>query len=284
MKKGPLRWAAGALLGVVSAAMLLPILLTIAYSFFPQAEIEAFLESRGSYDALKWMATKLSPSEFSLRQYYAILIEDTQVLRLFVNSFCYTAAILMGQALVVPAAAFALAKFEFKGRGLLFFGVLVLMVLPFQVTMAPNVITLRALGLLGSVWAVILPMCFSPFYIFLLRQYMLGLPGELIEAGTIDGCGALRCYLSVVLPVCRPVLGAAVALSFADCWNMVEQPLIYLSGKDALMPLSVMFNQLSEEGKEIAFAGAALYILPAILIYLFFQNDIAAGIQLSELK
>jgi len=90
--------------------------------------------------------------------------------------------------------------------------------------------------------------------------------------------------LDVVLPVCRPILGAAVALSFADCWNLVEQPLIYLAESPELQPLSVMFNQISESGKEIAFAGAALYILPALFIYLFFQEDILLGIQLSELK
>ena len=82
----------------------------------------------------------------------------------------------------------------------------------------------------------------------------------------------------------KPILGAAAALSFADCWNMVEQPLVYLANRTDLNPLSVMFNQISTEGKEIAFAGAALYILPTLLIYLYFQEDIVAGIQLSELK
>ena len=90
--------------------------------------------------------------------------------------------------------------------------------------------------------------------------------------------------MDVILPVCRPILGAAIALSFADCWNLVEQPLVYLAESPRMQPLSVMFNQISESGKEIAFAGAGLYILPALFIYLFFQEDILLGIQLSELK
>lgn len=159
-----------------------------------------------------------------------------------------------------------------------------MMLLPFQVTMVPNVLTLKKMNLMSTPWAVILPMCFSPFYIFLLRQFMVGLPNELIEAGLIDGAGTVRCFLNVVLPVCRPILGAAIALSFADCWNLVEQPLVYLAESPQMQPLSVMFNQISESGKEIAFAGAALYILPALFIYLFFQEDILLGIQLSELK
>lgn len=113
---------------------------------------------------------------------------------------------------------------------------------------------------------------------------MLGLPNELLEAGMIDGAGAWRCFIHVVIPVCRPILGAAAALSFADCWNMVEQPLIYLSHRQSAMPLSVLFNQISTDNSEIAFAGAALYILPALLIYSYFQEDILLGIQLSELK
>ena len=86
----------------------------------------------------------------------------------------------------------------------------------------PNVLTLRRLGLLNTVWSIILPTVFSPFYIFLLRQFMVGLPKELIEAAQIDGSGTFRSFIHVVIPVCRPILGAAAALSFADCWNPVS--------------------------------------------------------------
>ena len=226
----------------------------------------------------------LSPARVSLRQYYTVLIEKPMYLNLFVNSAKYTAAILLGQALVIPMTAYALSRFRFHGRDALFFSILMLMLMPFQVIMAPSVITMRMLGLMNTVWAVILPMIFSPFYIFLLRQFMIGLPNELLEAGMIDGAGTGRCFLHIVLPVCRPILGAAVALSFADCWNMVEQPLIYLGASPNQQPLSVVFNQLSTENADVAFAGAALYLLPALLIYRYFQEDILLGVQLSELK
>jgi len=277
----PVIWT---LLTALAVVMLLPIFMTFLYSFFPTSEIVAFLDTRGSYDETKWMEIKLSPHVVSLRQYYRILIEDGTVLKLFGNSAAYSAAILVGQAIIIPMMAYALSRFRFFARDGIFFLVLIMMLLPFQVTMVPNVLTLKKMNLMNTPWAVILPMCFSPFYIFLLRQFMVGLPNELIEAGLIDGAGTVRCFLDVVLPVCRPILGAAVALSFADCWNLVEQPLIYLAESPELQPLSVMFNQISESGKEIAFAGAALYILPALFIYLFFQEDILLGIQLSELK
>ena len=269
---------------VLSAVILIPIVFTFLYSFFPQGEIEAYLKQRGSYDAAKWLDVLYAPAVFSLRQYYKIFIEDPTYLRLFCNSALYAGAILLGQALVIPLTAYALSRFTFRGRDTIFFCILILMILPFQVTMAPSVMMLRWLGLMDTVWAVILPMCFSPFYIFLLRQFMVSIPNELLEAGMVDGVGAVRGFVHVILPVCKPILGAAAALSFADCWNMVEQPLVYLANRQDLRPLSVMFNQISTEGADVAFAGSALYILPTLLIYLYFQEDIVAGIQLSELK
>ena len=269
---------------LLSAVILIPIVFTFLYSFFPKGEIEAYLKTRGSYDATKWLDVLYAPAVFSLRQYYKIFIEDPTYLRLFCNSAMYAGAILLGQALVIPLTAYALSRFTFRGRDAIFFCILILMILPFQVTMAPSVMMLRWLGLMDTVWAVILPMCFSPFYIFLLRQFMVSIPNELLEAGMVDGVGAVRGFVHVILPVCKPILGAAAALSFADCWNMVEQPLVYLANRQDLRPLSVMFNQISTEGADVAFAGAALYILPTLLIYLYFQEDIVAGIQLSELK
>ncbi len=273
-----------AMLMALAALMLAPIAVTFLYSFFSPAEIKAYMETRGSYDAEAWMDVKLSPMMFSLSQYYEILIRDTTILKMFVNSVFYTVMILIGQAAVIPMMGYALSRFNFRGRDALFFGILMLMLLPFQVTMVPNVLTLRQLGLLNTVWAVILPMWFSPFYIFLLRQFMVGLPNELLEAAQMDGAGTVRCYFHIVLPVCRPVIGAAVALSFADCWNLVEQPMTYLSQRTDLQPLSVMFNQLVSESSGIEFAGAALYILPALFVYLYFLKDILTGVQLTELK
>ena len=271
-------------LGLLAIIMLVPVAVTFLYSFCSPSEIEAFMKTRGNYDTAAWMEVKLSPNIFSLSQYYEILVLDMSILRMFVNSAIYAVMILLGQAVVIPMMAYALSRFRFRGREAIFFGIIMLMLLPFQVTMVPNVLTLRTIGLLNTVWAVIMPMWFSPFYIFLIRQFMLGLPNELLEAAQMDGAGTLRCYGYVVIPVCRPVIGAAIALSFADCWNLVEQPMTYLSQRMDLYPLSVEFNRLAGSNARIVFAGAALYILPALFIYLYFLNDILSGVQLTELK
>lgn len=190
------------LLCVIAAVMLIPIVFTFLYSFFPKSEISDYLNQRSSYDVSKWLPVLFSPSQVSLRQYYKILIEQPQYLKLFLNSVKYSVGILLGQAVIIPMTAYGLSRFRFNGRDALFFLVLVLMLLPFQVTMAPSVMTLRALGILNTPWAVILPMWFSPFYLFLVRQFMLGLPNELLEAGQMDGAGTFR----------LPVAGGAAGL------------------------------------------------------------------------
>ncbi len=269
---------------ILAVLFMVPIVFTFLYSFFSPGEIKSYVALLGNGSPDFRLDILYSPNPFSLEQYYSILIDQPQYLQYFINSAKYAGAILLGQAIIIPLMAYGLSRFTYPFRDGLFFIVLVLMLMPFQVTMVPSVITLRQLNLMDTVWAVILPMWFSPFYIFLLRQFMIGLPNELLEAGMIDGAGPFRCYLHVVVPVCRPILGAAVALSFADCWNMVEQPLIYLTNNAKANPLSVLFNQISTEASNVAFAGAALYILPALFVYFYFQEDILMGVQLSELK
>lgn len=271
------------ILSLLAILLLLPLVLTLIYSFCSPSEIKEFMGTRNQYGK-QLMEIKLSPEMFSLDQYWRVLIQDTGILRYYFNSIMYTVAILLGQAVVIPMLAYALSRFSFRGRDVIAFAVIVLLLLPFQVTMVPTVLTLRSIGLMDTMWAIILPSLASPFYVFLLRQSMLGIPNELFEAAQIDGAGPIRSYFHIALPVSKAIIGAAVALSFADCWNMVEQPLVFLPMREDLHPLSVAFNQLSQESTGIEYAGATLYILPALMIYLFFQKDIMTGIQLSEMK
>ena len=271
------------LLTVAAVLILLPVIITFLYSFFTPDEIRSFMETRSQYGE-QMMEIKLSPHKVSLDQYWHILIEDTSVLRYYFNSIVYTLTILICQAIIVPAMAYALSRYKYPGRDLLSFLIIVLLLLPFQITMVPTVLMLRNLELMDTLWAIILPSIASPFYVFLIRQNMLGIPNELFEAAQIDGAGPIRCFFHIALPVSRAILGAALALSFADCWNMVEQPLVFLPTQTSLYPLSVAFNQLSRTSTGVEFAGASLFLIPALLIYLFFQKDIMTGIQLSELK
>ena len=272
------------LLILVAVLLLLPIAATLILSFFSPEELKAYLATRNSFSGDRMMEIRLIPREFSLLQYYRILITDQTILRGFVNSALYAIAIIGGQILILPMFAYGLSCFRFRGRDIIAFSIVLLMVLPFQVTMVPNVLTLRTLNLLNSRWAVILPMLTAPFSAFLLRQYMLSIPGELIEAAQIDSAGPLHCYIRIVLPLSRPVIGTMIALSFAECWNLVEQPLVYLTLRPDLQPLSVTFGQLTSQIRGIEFAGAALFILPSLFVYMIFQDDIMEGVQIIGIK
>lgn len=271
------------ILCLLALLFLLPLILTLLYSVCSPTEIKEFMGTRNQYNG-KLMEIKLSPKLFSLDQYWHVLIQDAVILRYYFNSMLYTAIIILGQSIIAPMLAYALSRFQFHGRDVIAFVVSVLLLLPFQVTMVPAVLTLRWLGLMDTPWAIILPSLVSPFYVFLLRQSMISIPRELFEAAQIDGAGSIRCYFHVALPLSKAIIGAAAALSFADCWNLVEQPLVFLPTRSDLYPLSVAFNQLSQKSTGTEFAGAALYILPAMMIYLFFQKDIMTSIQLSEMK
>lgn len=272
------------IISTVAVLLLLPIVVTALYSFFSPQEIKNYMATRNNYTEDSVMEIRLIPEKVSLMQYYRIMITDREILYYFCNSTLYAIAIIAGQLLILPALAFGLSCFRFRGRDTIAFGIVLLMVLPFQVTMVPSVLMLRTMNLLNTPWALILPMLGMPFMAFLLRQYMVNIPGEMIEAAQIDSAGPMQCFLRIILPMSKPVIGTMVALSFAECWNLVEQPLVYLQQREDLYPLSVVFGQLTRKMTGIEFAGATLFILPALFVYLVFRDDIMEGIQVVEIK
>ena len=225
------------------------------------------------------------PGSFYLGNYIKAFTQSSLV-RYFLNSVVVAICTLFGIVVLSAPAAYAISKIRFKQSEKVLTFFLLGMMIPTFSCLIPMFQTYNTLGLRNTYAAVILPQIgFSlPMCIFLYVGFMKYIPNELLEAGMVDGVGPVRGFVHVILPVCKPILGAAAALSFADCWNMVEQPLIYLANHTNLQPLSVMFNQISTDRADVAFAGSALYILPTLLIYLYFQEDIVAGIQLSELK
>ena len=269
---------------LIAVLLLLPIAVTFLYSFFSPEEIRAYMATRNDYSSGSLMEIRLIPHMVSLMQYYQMMITDQTILRYFCNSMLYAAAIAVGQLVILPALAYGLSCFRFRGRDAIAFCIVLLMVLPFQVTMVPSVLMLRRLNLMNTRWAIILPMVSAPFFAFLLRQYMLNIPKELLEAAQIDSAGPLEFFLSIILPVSRPAIGAMLALSFAESWNLVEQPLIYLRQREDLYPLSVQFSQLTKNFSGIEFAGATLFILPALFVFLIFRDDIMEGIQITDIK
>jgi multiple sugar transport system permease protein len=280
-----------AALVVLTAIFLFPMALTFANSFMTEDEITAIygvlagteenqrdLSGESKFVNLKWI-----PERVTLSQYYDVLIGKPQFLFMFWNSVKITLPIITGQIAVASLAAYAFAHLRFRFREPLFFMYIVTMLMPFQVTLVPNFIIADKLGLLGSYGAIIFPGIFSAFGVFLLRQFMMFVPGSYIEAARVDGASHLYIFLRIVLPMCGTGVAALSILVFIDSWNMVEQPLIFV--KDAVkQPLSVYLTIIGEGERGIAFAASAIYMLPLLLTAWYAEQYLVEGIQLSGIK
>lgn len=276
-----LRYAA---LICASAVLLFPLVYMLAGSFMDSEEVlRTYAALRVADGESAGIRFKLIPDKVSLMQYYNVLLRSPRFLEYFWNSVRITVPVIFGQMLVSLFAAYAFAKLRFPFRDKIFFGYIIVMLMPFQVTLVPNYIMLRRLDLLGSYWAVILPGVFTTFGVFLLRQFMRQIPDVYCEAARIDGAGYLRVLKDVILPQCKGAMASLAILVFVDNWNMVEQPLIFL--KDETMhPLSVFLSRIYEGELGLAFACGILYMVPALLVFLYGENYFVEGIRLSGIK
>jgi len=273
-------------LGLIALAMLFPVALTVTNSFMHEAEIGRHYEALGGGDsavARKYAAIRLIPESVTLSQFGEVLLRRPKFLLHFWNAVKLTLPIILGQAVVGTLAGFAFAKLAFPGRDKLFFVYLLTMLMPFQVTLVPNYVVADRLGLLNSYGAIVLPGIFASFGVFLMRQFMAGIPDAYLEAVKIDGAGHLRAFLHIVLPLAKPGIAALILLSFVDNWNMVEQPLLFLT-EPARQPLSVYLANIAEGARGVAFAASVLYMAPMVLIFLYGEEHLVEGIQMSGIK
>ncbi|WP_409345723.1 carbohydrate ABC transporter permease [Paenibacillus sp. MBLB4367] len=271
------------LLVSVACMLLVPVVLTVVNSFMSAREITSNYGMLGSSSSSELVNVKWIPDWVSFGQYYKVLIATPQFLHMFWNSVYMVVPIIAGQVAVAALAAFAFAKLRFPGREPLFFVYLLTMLMPFQVTLVPNYIMADRLGLLNSPGAIILPGIFAAFGVFLLRQFMLHIPSAYMEAAQMDGAGYVRSFVAIVLPMVKPGIAALVVLLFADYWNMVEQPLIFLQDAE-LQPLSVFLSRIQKEAFDVSFAASVVYMMPMVLLFLCMERYFIEGIQLSGIK
>lgn len=276
--------AATLALGIVAAAMLLPIVLTVANSLMSEQEIRRNYDLLGRMvDTAAFVNLKLLPDWLTFEQYSQVLIRSPNFLRMFWNSAALVVPIVAGQTVVASLAAYAFAKLRFFGREKLFMVYLMTMLMPFQVTLVPNYMVIDRLGLMNHASAIILPGIFGAFGVFMLRQFMAHIPRVYAEAAMMDGAGHGMIFMRIVLPLARPGLAALTVLLFVDYWNMIEQPLIFL--QDAVkQPLSLYLAQINQNARGVGFAASALYMAPMVLLFLYAESDFVEGVQLSGIK
>ena len=226
----------------------------------------------------KWM-----PDYPAFSHYENVLLFTPQFYVVFWNSVKITAFILAGQLLVAVPAAWAFAIYPFPRRRLLFTVYLVLMLMPFQVTMLSSYLVLNGLHLMNTHGAVILPAVFSALPDFLIYRRFCGIPKELLEAARVDGAGEWQIFWRMGIPLASGGILSSAVLGFLECWNLIEQPLAFLKDQ-FLWPLSLYLPEISLDQAGYAFVASVITLIPALFVFLLGRDYLERGIAASALK
>lgn len=224
----------------------------------------------------------LLPSWPTLQPLTELLLDTPAFFAVFWNTCLLAFPQVAGQLLVAAPAAWALARLPFRGKRLLLPLYIVLMLMPFQVTMAPSYFIFSRLGLMDTVWAVILPGIFSAFPVFIMTKGFEAIPRELLEAAKLDGATPWQTFWRVGLPLGRPGVLAALVLGFLEAWSAVEQPMNFLKSQDH-WPLSLFLPSITGENLAFAMGASLIALIPAVVIFRFGQKYLELGIQSSGL-
>ncbi len=271
-----------ALLLIPAVLICLPVLLILTGSFMDSMEMKACLLPAfgGGEGFIRW---KLMPEYPTFAHYGRLLFMTPSFFVLFWNSVKLVVCILIGQMIVGVPAAWAFAVYEVRGSRALFALYVVLMLLPFQVTMLSSYLVLDRLSLMNTHAAVILPAVFSTFPIFLSYGGFRALPPQLFEAARIDGAEELRIFVTIGLPLGKSGILSAIVLGFLEYWNLMEQPLAFLDDK-ALWPLSLYLPEISWMQAGFALCASLITLIPAAFVFVLGQDYLEQGIIYSGLK
>ena len=269
---------------VFAVVFLMPIILTITNSFMATSEINAnygsifaTTEKGGKIFISKTVNLKFIPDMVTFAQYFTVLFKSPQYLIKFWNSIIYVAPIVVVQLGIATLAAYGFSRYDGKLKRAIFFAYIIMMLMPYQVTLVPNFLVSKALGIYGSRWSIWLPGFFSPFAVYLLTKFMRRIPTEVLEAASIDGADEWYIFSRINMPLCKGGIASIAILVFFDYWNMVEQPLILLGDPD-LHPLSVFLSKINSGEISLAFAVAVIYLVPPLLIFLYGEDYLVEGI------
>lgn len=258
---------------VFAICALLPVVYMISSSFMDSGEVQQSLSNYSFH---------IVPNSFTLIQYYEVFLRSPEFLLKFWNSIILTLPTVLGQILISILGAYAFAKIKFPFNKPIFFMFILLMLMPYQVTLVPIYIILKKINLVGSYASVILPGMFSTFGVFLLTQFIKSIPDEQCQSAKVDGANHIQILFKIILPQCKGAVASLAILSFLDNWNMIEQPLILL--ENPKQPMSIFLSQINQTELRVAFAAGVLFMIPSILIFLKGEKQLLEGIQHLDLK
>ena len=264
---------------LVHAALVLGALLTLApllwmvsASFMPTGQASTY-------------PPPLLPSAPTL-SHYADLFTRLDLARNFANSLLVTAGVTLFSLVVNSMAGYAFAKLRFTGREATFRTLVAAMVVPAQVGMLPLFLIVKSLGLVNTPWGVMITGLATVFGIFMIRQFALSIPDDLLDAARIDGASEWRIYWTIVVPVLKPILVTMATFSFLSTWNDFMWPLIVLSdGSRYTLPVALA-NLVGEhvQDTELMMAGSVLTVLPVLVVFLVMQRSYVKGVLMGSVK
>lgn len=261
-----------AVLFIIGIAMVLPVLWMISASFKYEADVFKM--------PMQWIPRYFYPNN------YKIAVTEFAYFRWYLNTAKTTIIVVLLVTLLSSMSGYAFAKLKFKGRDFIFFLFISTMMIPMQVRIIPQFMMFKAFDMINTHWTITVPWMYNAFSIFLMRQFFMSIPDDLIEAARIDGSNAYRTFWEVVLPLAKPSLTALTVLSFTWGWNAYFGPLIYISdtNKQVLSVGIATFKSQYAENFATQMAGATLALVPIIAVYLFAQKQFIEGIALSGVK
>lgn len=277
---------------IISAAIaVFPLVFTVANSFMSPEEIGSRYSAQisdsnaGDFAShnIHFVRFDLLPDAPTIQQYKSLLFESPTYLRMFWNSVILVAPVLIGQMILAPLAAYGFENIRWRGKEIIYFMYIIIMLMPTQLLLVPNFIVAGWLGIRDSYLAIILPALFHPLGVFLIRQQLKNFPKECMEAAALDGASAFVTYRKIVRPNLNSVVAALVVLLFADNWNIVDQAVVFI--KDFYrQPLSVYLGTAASDAPGMIFAVSVFFMVPALLVYLIGQEHLTEGIALSSLR
>jgi multiple sugar transport system permease protein len=205
----------------------------------------------------------------------------------FTNSIIVAVVVTAGNLLFCSALGYALAMLDFKGKRALFALVMTTLMIPGVVTFVPLFVLVANAGLVDTLPGLFLPFLAAPFGVFLMRQFILGLPKDLVDAGRVDGCGELRIFARIILPLCGPALATLGILTFLGSWNNFLWPLVVAQTENTYtLPVALALYSTGQNSTQygLLLAGATVVVLPVLVVFMIFQRRFIEGIATTGIK
>ena len=266
-------WWLYALLLVGATLMIGPFVWMLLSSVKPESEVRAIPPT--------WW-----PHDFTIGNYEQ-LFSRLDFPTYFLNSALVAIAVTLGNVVFGSMLGYALAKLDFPGKRVVFSLVLLTLMVPGVVTFVPLFVLTTNIGLTNTLPGMFLPFLAGPFGVFLMRQYILGLPDELIAAARVDGAGELRIFFSVILPLCGPALATLAILTFLASWNNFLWPLVVAQTEDKYtLPVALALYSVGQNSTQygLLLAGAVVVVVPVVAVFLVLQRYFIQGIAMTGIK